>query len=282
MSYTHAQFLNDYPTEEACLDSLFTRRYGEASVCPRCNKATKFYRVKERKCYACKRCGHQLHPLADTIFHKSSTPLRSWFYAMYLFSVSKNGVAASELQRHLGVTYKTAYRMSKQIRSLMVQTGTIGGEGKIVEADETYYGGVHKGWRGPRNKTPILGVVERGGEVRSIVSKVASTTSAKDFLGKTLKINTTLHTDESRIYLWTDEVYMHESINHSLREYARGEVTTNTIEGFWSLLKRSIDGTHHRVSSKHLQLYVDEAVFRYNHRNQTVYPLLLELASQRR
>ena len=164
----------------------------------------------------------------------------------------------------------------------MVQTGTIGGDGRIVEADETYYGGVQKGFRGPRNKTPILGVVERGGEVRSVVSKVASTHTAKSFLGSTLKENTTLHTDESRIYLWTDGIYQHESINHSLGEYARDNVTTNTIEGFWSLLKRSIDGTHHRVSSEQLQLYVDEAVFRYNHRNQTVYPLLLELASQQR
>jgi transposase len=123
MRYTHAQFMKDFPNEDVCLDTIFQERYGDVKDCPRCGVIdTKFYRVTGRKCYACMHCSYQLHPLAETIFHKSSTPLKSWFYAIYLFSVSKNGVAAKELERHLGVTYKTAHRMARQIRSLMGRT----------------------------------------------------------------------------------------------------------------------------------------------------------------
>lgn len=283
MRYTHAQFMKDFPNEDVCLDTIFQERYGDVKDCPRCGVIdTKFYRIKGRKCYACMHCSYQLHPLAETIFHKSSTPLKSWFYAIYLFSVSKNGVAAKELERHLGVTYKTAHRMARQIRSLMGQDGQIGGFGSIVEADETYHGGVRKKSAGPRHKTPILGVVERSGEVRSVVSDVASANRAKRFITTAVKQNSVLHTDESRIYLWAKKHGIeHESINHSKGEYARSHVTTNTIEGFWGQMKRSIDGTYHCVSPKYLQFYVDEFVFRYNLRGAIVYPVLLELAARR-
>jgi transposase-like protein len=283
MRYTVKQFRADFPNDDVCLETIFKERYGDVDVCPRCGVMdAKFYRVRGRKCYACKDCSYQLHPLAETIFHKSSTPLTDWFYAIYLFSVSKNGVAAKELERHLGVTYKTAHRMARQIRSLMDQDGQIGGFGGIVEADETYHGGVKKNGKSVRGKTPILGVVERNGEVRSIVSDVASTSRAKRFITENVKSDSVLHTDESRIYLWTKKYGIeHESVNHSVREYARGKVTTNTIEGFWGQMKRSIDGTYHCVSPKYLQLYVNEFVFRYNLRGAVVYPALLELAARR-
>lgn len=126
MRYTVKQFHKDFPSDDVCIDTIFKERYGDVATCPKCGVVgTKFYRVTGRKCYACMHCGYQLHPLAQTIFHKSSTPLTDWFYAMYLFSVSKNGVAANELKRHLGVTYKTAHRMARQIRSLMSQDGAI-------------------------------------------------------------------------------------------------------------------------------------------------------------
>jgi transposase len=276
--YTIKQFRHDFPDEDTCLDTVFQNRYGDVDTCPACGViGTKFYRVRGRKCYACMHCGYQLHPLAQTIFHKSSTPLTVWFEAIYLFSVSKNGVAATELARYFGVTYKTAHRMARQIRSLMSEDGQIGGVGTIVEADETYYGGVKKGGLGSRGKTPILGVVERGGEVRSAVTDYATTRRAKSFLSTAMTLDTILHTDESRIYLWAKKSGIkHQSVNHSIREYARENVTTNTIEGFWGQLKRSIDGTYHCVSRKYLQLYVDEFVFRYNLRGVAVYPVLLE------
>ena len=117
--YTIKDFNHQYPNDDACLHEVFLNRYGKLKVCPKCTKTTHFYKVTDRKCYACQSCGHQLHPLANTIFHKSETTLKTWFFAIFLFSNSKNGVSAKELERQLGVTYKTAWRMARQIRSLM-------------------------------------------------------------------------------------------------------------------------------------------------------------------
>lgn len=280
MRYTKQQLDIDFATEDACLESIFQRRYGDVDTCPSCGViGTKFYRVAGRKCYACEWCGYQLHPLAGTIFHKSSTPLKSWFYAIYLFSVSKNGVVAKELERHLGVTYKTAFRMARQIRSLMNDGGSIGGSGTIIEADETYYGKKSE-TRGPRSNKAILGVVERGGEVRTKVIDKSTSEQIRRFFWNNIQTDSELHTDESPLYKWTDKVMVHESINHHNGEYGRGHVTTNSIEGFWGQLKRSLSGTYHFVSPKYLQLYVDEFAWRYSHRGDVLYPILLERASK--
>lgn len=164
MRYTKKQFDSEYQDDNACLDAVFKNRYGDLDCCPSCGViGAKFYRVSGRKCYACEWCGYQLHPLAQTIFHKSSTPLKDWFYAIYLFSVSKNGVSAKEIERHLGVTYKTAHRMARQIRSLMDEDGnSLGGN---VEVDETYIGGRRKMARKFHNKSVVFGMVERQGKV---------------------------------------------------------------------------------------------------------------------
>ena len=132
MKYTIAEFSKQFPDEEACVDNIFQNRYGSLSNCPKCRKKTKFPRVKNRRSYACQFCGFQLFPLADTIFHKSPTPIKLWFYGIFLFSASKNAVSAKELQRQLGVTYKTAWRMAAQIRKLMGQDGTkLSGTGEV-------------------------------------------------------------------------------------------------------------------------------------------------------
>ncbi|MGB4762089.1 MAG: IS1595 family transposase [Candidatus Saccharimonas sp.] len=279
MRYTARDFRRDFPNDDVCLDTIFSERFGDINTCPSCGViGTKFYRVKGRKCYACKWCGYQLHPLSGTIFHKSSTPLTDWFYAIYLFSVSKNGVAAKELERHLGVTYKTAHRMARQIRSLMNEGGDkLSGN---VEADETYIGGTTSSKNRFRNKTPVLGVVERQGEVRAIAVTGANASTAIPFLRANVASNSTIMTDDSRIYNRLKREYPHERVNHSAKEYVRGVIHTNTIEGFWSQMKRSIDGTYHCVSPKYLQYYVNEFVFRYNLRGVVVYPVLLELASK--
>lgn len=280
MRYTVKQFHEDFPSDDVCLDTIFENRYGDVKDCPSCGVIdTKFYRVTGRKCYACMHCGYQLHPLAQTIFHKSSTPLTDWFYAIYLFSVSKNGVAAKELERHLGVTYKTAHRMARQIRSLMLQdndklTG-------VVEADETYIGGKASLKNKFENKTPVLGVVQRDGEVKAQVVTGANASTALPFLRSSVGLKTHIMTDESRIYNRLKREYPHATVNHSAKEYVRNKVHTNTIEGFWGQMKRSIDGTYHCVSPKYLQLYVNEFVFRYNLRGAIVYPVLLELAAKR-
>lgn len=280
MRYTIKQFNEDFPNDDVCLDTIFENRYGDVKDCPKCGVVdTKFYRVRGRKCYACMHCGYQLHPLAQTIFHKSETPLKSWFYAIYLFSVSKNGVSAKELERHLGVTYKTAHRIAKQIRKLM--SGDDDKLTGIVEADETYYGGRRKGgFPGTRDKTPILGAVERSGFVKAEVRDYATKATIMAFLRSSLAFDSELHTDESRLYKWVKKEFVHKAINHSEGEYSKNGVTTNTIEGFWSQLKRSIDGTYHCVSPKYLQSYVNEFVFRYNYRDVIVYPVLLKQASK--
>ena len=137
--FTIRDFNAQYPTDDACLQELFKHRYGMLRICPGCSRKSRFYRVKSRKCYACQVCGYQLHPLADTIFHKSETPLKSWFYAIYLFANSKNGVSAKELERQLGVTYKTAWRIAKQIRVLFKSPARK--LSHTVEIDDTYIRG---------------------------------------------------------------------------------------------------------------------------------------------
>ncbi len=265
-------FSAKYPDDEACLTEIFNNRYGRQKSCPSCKEETKFHKITGRKCYSCQFCGHQVHPLAGTIFHKSETPLKSWFYAIYLFSISKNGVSAKELQRQLDVTYKTAWRMANQIRKLMAQDGgPVGGRGKTVEADETVIGGrVERlgGGRHMENKSIVFGAVERKGEVRAKVIADVKTSTVIPLLRSTIRIGSELMTDELPSYKQTEKFgYTHGVINHSRKEYARGKIYTNTIEGFWSQLKRSINGTYHSVSPKHLQSYVDEFVYRYSKRS---------------
>lgn len=278
-AYTYAQFLQAYLNDDVCLERLFQARLGEVTTCPACGViGTKFYRVKARKCYECKHCGYQISPTAGTIFHKSDTPLTKWFFAIFLFSNSKNGVAAMELKRHLGVTYKCALRISRQIRLLMAQ-----GQDKltgIVEADETYVGGTRRRIEGRGHKAPVMGLVARKGEARAIVTTTASRKSAERFIEANVDVTAELHTDESNIYHHVSRIRTHQSINRAKEEYGRGYVTTNTIEGFWSQLKWSLDGTHHSVSVKHLQDYVDYFACHYNYRTVTVFPLLMEAAAQ--
>jgi transposase-like protein len=277
MRYTLKQFQAEYPDDDACLEAAFQDRFGKVKFCPSCAAETKFYRIKKRQCYACQWCGHQLFPLADTIFRKTSIPLTSWFYAIYLFSVAKNGVAATELERHLGVTYKTAWRMAKQIRLLMKQESErLNG---TIEADETYIGGKHKMRVGRSKKQVVFGMVERHGRVKAQHVKSSGVRVLLPIMTDSVEADAILYTDEYGSYKsLTKRGYSHTTVSHSTLEYVRGIVHTNTVEGFWGQLKRSISGTYHSVSPKYLQSYLDEFVFRYNFRDVAVGPVLLERA----
>lgn len=271
--FTIKHFNERFPDDDACLHEIFTNRYGDLSACPECGVVEpKFYKVSGRKCYACKDCGHQLHPLAGTIFHKSSTPLKNWFYAIFLFSKSKNGVSAKELERQLGVTYKCAWRMAKQIRLLFeADSDPLSGE---VEMDETYVGGRTKQSQKFDNKSPVVGAVEREGRIKASVTQDASSTTLQRLLRSHVDIGTILYTDEWSGYVRARQLgYDHKSVNHSRSNWTDGLAHTNTIEGFWSQLKRSISGTYVFVSPKYLQTYVDEFAFRYNYRS---YPVLFD------
>lgn len=278
MNYSITDFHKDYADEEACLREIFNQRYGALEVCPKCGKKTNFYKVLNRKCYACQFCSYQLHPLAGTIFHKSPTPLKLWFYAIFLFSCSRNGVSAKELQRQLAVTYKTAWRMAKQIRALMSEddkklSGTI-------EADETYIGGYRKGGHGGKGKTPVLGIVARGGDVKAKVSR-RETHLILNHIRKNVETGSAIMSDQFGVYKKVKKLgYSHSSVNHWKKEFTKGELHTNTIEGFWSQLKRSLNGTYHAVSPEYLQNYVNEFAWRYNRRNDQNTPIFLSLLSQ--
>jgi len=279
MRYTFKQFKTEYPDDPTCLKTVLENRFGD--TCPKCGTVgTKFYPITGRKAFSCLSCRQHIYPLADTIFRKSETSLWNWFYAIYLFSVAKNGVSAKELERHLGVTYKTAWRMCKQIRLLMQQEAiTLSG---TVETDETYVGGFKagKGKRGGfAHKQVVFGMVERQGQVKAEHVKSSGARVLLPRILETIEPNSTIYSDQAPVYgSLNKRGFTHESVNHGTGEYSRGLAHTNTIEGFWGQLKRSIDGTYHMVSPKYLQSYVNEFVFRYNYRNEAVCPILLKLA----
>jgi transposase len=273
--FTIFDFNEKYKTNDDCLYEIFKNRYGHLE------DFNKYYKVTDRKCYAHSKTGKQIHPLANTIFHKSDTPLKLWFYAIFLFCASKNGVSAKELERQLGVTYKTAWRMAKQIRRLFDDTGSAKLKNE-VEIDETYIGGKEKnkhadkktGSKGASKtvKTAVIGAVQRKDGVVARVIDNATESEVKPFVRSKVDFQSTIYTDENPVYDQMKYSYDHQSVNHSKQEYVKGDIYTNSIEGFWSQLKRSIDGTYHMVSPKYLQQYVNEFSWRYNQRDSR-YPL---------
>jgi transposase-like protein len=277
MRYTFKQFKTEFPDDQACLLAVLENRYGD--TCPRCGViGVKWHPITGRKGFVCSECDRHIYPLADTIFRKSETSLWNWFYAIYQFSVSKNGVSAKELERSLGVTYKTAWRMCKQIRLLMESDNDpLGGSGDVVEVDETYIGGRRKLAHKFDNKSIVFGAVERDGRALAVKVRATGARVLLPLIEGNVVQGTNIHSDELRAYKTLGRRgYSHTTVNHSKLEYVRGTAYTNTIEGFWSQLKRSIDGTYHAVSPKYLQSYVDEFTFRYNHRLQPIFPVLLE------
>lgn len=256
------EFNKKFGTDEACIRYVFKHRFPHHRG---------YYYYPERKAFVNKR-GKYIFPLAGTIFHKSRTPLTKWFYALFLFYSSKNGVAATELERQLGVTYKCAWRMGHQIRSLMKQKKSL--LSGTVEADETYIGGKTYQKYAFKNKVPVLGLLERGGRVKAKVSDRDVHLVLK-YVTSNVKKGSTLMTDQFGVYAKTARMgYIHNGVNHWKKEFVRGDVHTNGLEGFWSQFKRSLNGTHHAVSKGHLQKYVDASVWAHNNRDVSFETLL--------
>lgn len=275
-----------FPDDDACLAHLFSVRYGRAYECPRCKMVGKWHKLAKMPAYACQGCGNHVHPMVGTPFYRSHTPLQKWFYAMYLFTTTRHGVPAKELQRQLAVNYKTAWRMGQQIRDYLAKVDgndQIGGDGKHVEIDETLIGGKRGGTgkrgRAAEGKTIVLGMLERNGSVMTkIVADVKRSTLVPHVVNN-VKKGSTVSTDELNSYgLLAIRGYKHGSVNHSKDEWVRDETHVQTLEGFWSLLKRAIKGTHVHVSKRHLARYLGEFEFRWNlkHDPAAMFPLLLK------
>lgn len=266
---TVREFFSKFPNDEVCLEHLFNARFGQGYECPKCNRSAKWYRIKAERAYSCQWCGNHLHPTVGTPFESSRTPLQLWFYAIYLFTSTRHGVSAKELERQLGVTYKTAWRMGHEIRKHMAK---IDGEEILdgeVEIDETYIGGKRKGkrGRGADGKSVVFGMVERDGDVMTKVVPNARRKTLEPIIQENIEQNSTIYSDEMRSYSKLSERgYSHETVQHGSGEYVRGNARTNTLEGYWSNLKKSISSTHIHVSEQHLEKYTKEFEYRYNSR----------------
>jgi len=282
---TIREFFKQFPDDETCLQHLFNVRFGQGHTCPSCERPSNWYRIKAERAYSCQWCGYHLHPTVGTPFALTRTPLQLWFYAIFLFTTTRNGVAAKELQRQLGVTYKTAWRMAGLIREHMASIdgeAPIGGKGKTVEIDETMIGGYRKGKPGRSldGKTIVLGMVERGGDVVTVVVPNIQRASLFPPIKATVAEGTEIHTDFLSSYKGlAASGYTHERVNHNSGQYVSTTgCHVQTIEGFWAQLKRAINGTHIHVSSKHLWKYAKEAEYRFNRRHAP-YLMLDELLS---
>jgi transposase-like protein len=281
------EFVREFPDDAACLDFLWRTRYaedGEHAECPKCEQVRSFKRyatAQQRQSWTCTACGYHIHPTAGTICHKSSTALHLWFYAIYLMASTRCGISAKQLEREIGVNYKTALRMFHLIRDdLMAQDdGPLSGE---VEADETFiHGKPRAGDRRRRIKaglnkyTPthwerkpiVFGVVERGGKVRATVIPDSRAQTVQGKVREYVLPESLIFTDDWGGYVTLGRHgYTHRRINHSARVYVEGNVHTQTIDGFFGMLKDAIRGVHHGVSEKWLPGYINEYVWRWNNR----------------
>ena len=268
---TITEFFAKFPTDDACLDYLMAQRHGEAIDCPKCGKHGKFHRIRRHPAYECAWCGFEIFPMVGTIFHRSHVPLQKWFYAIYLFTTTRHGVPAKELQRQLGVSYPTAFRMSHKIRELMAKADGDSPLSGMTEVDETYVGGkprhrTEKGkWKWREEKVAVFGMIERGGDVITRVVPNAQRKTLLPIIAKHVARGSTVNSDEFHAYKALPGMgYTHQVVKHRAREYVRGTAHTNTLDSFWSRLKNSIRGTHVHVSRKYLPSYLGEFEFRHN------------------
>lgn len=262
------KLIEQFSNEERAREHLTDLRWPEGVICPRC-EGVKVSPIKDRPQYCCNDCEYQFSVTSGTIFNDSHLPLWKWFLAVYLMTESKKGISACQMQRTLDVAYRTAWFLCHRIRSAIKEVNPVPLKG-TVEVDETYIGGkrrhVGRGYRG--NKTCVIGALERNGPVRMEVLKWADKQKLHEFIHKTTGAEAeNIYTDEYPGYSGIQNSDMkHGTVNHSKEEWVHGDIHTNGIESVWSLLKRSVVGTYHKVSVKHLDAYVNELEHRFNNR----------------
>jgi hypothetical protein len=288
---TEPQFEAAFPHEEACRAYLVARRWPNGVHCPRCG-FTDVTRLKDGWHWQCYECApdtsYRFSHIAGTIFENTNKPLRDWFKVTHLMLTAKKGISSRQIGRYMGFgSVKTAWGMGHKIRAALIERDMdkLGG---IVEVDETWIGGkdhnkhVSKRGKGgkhaPSSKVPIIGAVQRKGNVVTRVLQFISKEDMQKFVRETVSEKVSLlATDEHRGYMGLNDKYPHETVMHSARQYVVGAVHTNTIEGFWSIFKRSIVGGYHKVSAKYLPLYIAECQFKYNNRfNDDIFGTAIE------
>jgi hypothetical protein len=262
------EMIQQFNSESKCRAYIELLRWPDGAECPRC-QSKKIYRLENRPLLLCASCEHQFSETVGTIFHDTHLPLEKWFLATFLLCEAKKGMSACQIQRTLGIrTYKTAWYLCHRIRAAMLETAPkkLGG---TVEIDETYVGGKKRRWRPRSDKKVVIGIRQRNGDLRMIHAEDARSDTVREIINANIGGHVeVIMTDESTIYPWAlnkMQSAKHRTINHT-REYAHGDVHTNTVESAFSLLKRGIVGSWHKVSAKHLPAYLDEMCFRFNNR----------------
>lgn len=277
--------LPQFHDEEAAIAHLESIMWPNGPVCPHCGGVERLGRLKGKsvrpglwKCYQCRK---QFTVKVGTVFESSHVPLTKWLQAAFLMASCKKGISAHQLHRILEVQYNTAWFMAHRLREAMrdLKLDPMGGEGKTVEADETYVGGLEKNkhakdrkrqGRGPVGKEAVFSLVERGGRVRSHHVQHVTAENLRPILSEQLHASTRLMTDEARAYIPLGKDFAeHQAVNHGIGEYVRGDAHTNTIEGYFSIFKRGMKGVYQHCSADHLKRYLCEFDFRYNERQLT-------------
>lgn len=268
------QFQKHFNTEDKCRQFLEQQRWGNTPACPFCGSIN-VCRFATGRLFKCREkvCRKKFSVTVGTIYESSKLPLTTWFVATYLLAVHSKGISSLQLANILGITQKSAWHLNHRIREMLTEKDPVQLSG-IVEVDETYVGGSdfnrHKNKKkGPDSKAMVLGAVERGGKVKTRVIQKTTIENVQGVIREIIEPDSTMVTDEHHAYKKLKDTYNHETVNHKKKEYVRGNVHTNSIENYWSILKRQIDGIHHFVSPAHLQRYCNESAFRYNRRGIT-------------